>query len=398
MRTLDIVFAVIFAIVITGCESDKTPTPPPELGSVKVSAVGLDGFLGVTLNGEETIHESTQASNVPFSFESTTMVFEKLLETGEAVDIKIERQPDLSYCELKAGQDWVFDAEDNSWFTVFCQPYRKGSDMTSSVDISDTHACAIVDGRAVCFSENPRIFRTPSDLNSPQLLKAGYGFSCAVQADQLICWGDDEYGFASFATPDTVGGIKELELGVTGGCLIDDEDLKCWGDDALTLVTDYPKGLSSPSKLVVKGHSACVLDSGKPYCWGGSVEQGDLPPDLAVVADIDISALYGCAVTDSSSVVCWPNGRSDEPAQVPGDLGRVSSVAVGLNTACAVTDNGLRCWGESGTSLSLTDRIVSYPTELVLAEFSGCAIQESELTCYGPFVAGEWEYWLLRGG
>lgn len=398
MRISRIILAM-FSAVIIGCESSSED--PPELGSVKASIIGLDGIIELTLNDSDSIRPSgrpsRQTSDFFTEFRRDTAVFPQLLETGEAVEIEVTRQPDWSYCEVSEEQDWTFDAETNSYFTVYCQPFRKGRAVTSSVDISSTHACAILDDTARCFGDNVRIIRVPEEFTEPQLLKAGHGFSCGVQADELFCWGDEEYGFLSFAVPEIVGGIQELELGAQSACLIDEEGLKCWGHESSAIVNNFPQALESPNNLVVREDNACVLEAGNAHCWGGNVDDETLPEDLSSIVDIDINIVYGCAVTESSTVICWPNrGFREDYPPVPEDLGRVSAIAVGLNTACATTDNGLRCWGKSNNPLSLTDRIVTYPNNLVLSNYSGCAIEEDELICFGTYVGGRDQFLLLR--
>lgn len=206
-----------------------------------------------------------------------------------------------------------------------------------------------------------------------------------AQADQLLCWGDDEHPFLSHAPPEIVGTVKELELDYDSACLIDDEALKCWGGETSDVVRDYPKELASPRDLYLASGNACVVDSGAPYCWGHNFDQQDIPSDLTEVTDIAVDVLYGCAV-ENSTVVCWSNDDDLEVTKVPEDLGRVSAIALGNYTAYATTDNGLRCWGNTKPLLDqliLTEKIIPYPDELVISDSIGCGIQEGELTCFG---------------
>lgn len=384
MRSTVFLLAMTSIFVLTGCESSGKNDHPPEVGKVKVTTIGLDGTMQLTLNGSENILVSD--SQRYYVRGSNTFVFDQPLESGEPLNVEISEQPTQSYCELKEEQSAVYDIDKNSGVIIFCETYGKASELATSVDVSASHACAILESGARCYSDDRKISQMPANLTDPQLLKAGDGFSCAVQTDQVICWGDDLYN-ASVDYPEIIGGVKELELGFASACLIDDQGLKCWGKESIEIVKDYPKNLTSPSGLVVNGTNACVLDSGKPYCWGYNFDQEDIPATLTAVTDIDIDVLYGCAVADSE-VVCWSNKDGVEAAHVPEDLGRVSAIELGNFTACAVTDNGLRCWGYSNAPLYLVDRIVQYPSELVIVDTGGCAIQEDELICFGSMGGG----------
>lgn len=378
---------------MAGCESSERNSEKADVGSIKVLTYGLDGHLGLTLNGTETLMATNWQDSR--TTDRNTSVFKQLLKTGDTVELEVTQQPEGSYCEVKEEQSFIYDIEENSDFTVVCQAYGKAYEPALSVDTSPTHSCAKLEARVHCYSNNPRISRVPAEVVDPQLVKVGHGFSCAVQAGQLLCWGDDEYPFLTYTPPEIVGTVKELELDYASACLIDDEGLKCWGDETTDVVRDYPQELVSPRHLYLESGNACVVDSGAPYCWGHNVDQQGIPSDLTEVTDIAVDVLYGCAV-ENSAVVCWSNEDDLEVASVPEDLGRVSSIALGNFTACATTDNGLRCWGNTNPLLDqliLTEKIVPYPDELVISERTGCGIQEGELVCFGAVNGG----YALRG-
>lgn len=377
-------------LTLVGCDSSDKVVPEKH-GNVLVRTTGLEGFMSLSMNGGDpdlvTHHQSDG-----FARTTSYTVMQKTLKEGVTVDFQIVEQSDNSYCEFVADQNFVFDPIDNSIFDVQCIPFETGINPVINFDTSETHTCALFDNGLDCFSDSPELRRVPTGLReNTELVKTGFGFSCAVQNNAITCWGDSnstEEGFLDAPTPTIVGDLKELELGFSNGCLIDDEGLKCWGHESSDVALNYPRNLTAPSNLIVKGSNACVLDDGKAHCWGYNWTEGDIPETEQIITDIDVSSISICAIANSQ-VLCWSDNDDWPTLRIPNDLGTASEIYLGDFTACAKTENGLRCWGTEHGALTLTDKIIPYADNVVLDHTHGCAINEGELICFGVGSRGQ---------
>ena len=185
----------------------------------------------------------------------------------------------------------------------------------TSITAGNTHTCAIADGSVYCSGSNwYRQLGTGTDdemeltplpvIGLPAgttRVDSANGFSCAVAAGAVYCWGGNGNGqvgdgtTAWRATPTAVGGLL---VGQTA--------------------TD----------VSVDSYHACAAASGVAYCWGlnGSSQLGDgtttssyLPREVVrtgVLADQNVAvvdaAVNGTCAIAAGSVYCWGNNASGQ--------------------------------------------------------------------------------------
>ncbi|MCH5644531.1 MULTISPECIES: hypothetical protein [unclassified Gordonia (in: high G+C Gram-positive bacteria)] len=184
---------------------------------------------------------------------------------------------------------------------------------------------------------------------------------------------------------------------------------------------------AKPDTSVSAGPAACVLSSGKVYCWGKSAQgladdnpavtdQPTLVPDLTGVSvissdyDVDLERGNVCAVS-RGELYCWgANGfgqlgsetptSSATPLMVAG-LSGVTAVSTGYDTTCAVADRKAYCWGDNGDGQlgngSATGEVAMPRQISQLADVTAidtddgttCAIAGGDVYCWGRADEGQ---------
>lgn len=235
-------------------------------------------------------------------------------------------------------------------------------------------------------------------------LDAGTLTPCAVQGDQVKCWG--AAGASSIAAPGRgpltshvplvvqgVANAVQVAAGTEFACArLLDTTVKCWGDDSAGQRGDGPtttasnalpttvSGLTGVAEITAGSTFACArLASGEVRCWGSetSGQLGDggtlasmatspvavLRPvadgagNLTAIASLDAGARHMCAVTTAGQARCWGDDTleqlgdgvgatsSPRPVAVAGLTG-VTSIGAGAAHSCARVGAGsVRCWG-----------------------------------------------------
>jgi len=187
----------------------------------------------------------------------------------------------------------------------------------------------------------------PGEASNVVSIAAGYGFACSLtNGGGVQCWGDNfNGGLGNGSAPGT---FATTPVSVTG--------------------------LSQGVAQIVAGESdACALTtSGAVQCWGanasGQLGNGTLTPSSVPVSVINLSsgatgismgATHACALTASSSVMCWGDNQSGElgtgsttnsttPVPVSGIGSSVTGIAAGSFHTCALTSGGVVfCWGDN---------------------------------------------------
>jgi alpha-tubulin suppressor-like RCC1 family protein len=283
-------------------------------------------------------------------------------------------------------------------------------------------------------------------------LLAAFEHSCAVDADGLVCWGQNDFGKLGLGseggverTPrrnTTAGNYVQLCAAEVHSCgLRDDGEIECWGGNSHGQLglndrtarhepTPLRSGLAF-SALSCGGQASCaVTQDGSLYCWGDNREgmggQADpydspdlLKPAKAALArgvrQVSVGQGHACAVMTSGALYCW--GRNTEsqlglgPSQIQlrepqlvDDGNSYVHVAAAQSHSCGVRKDGhLFCWGANidgrlglgtgaATKLDTPQQVgtLSDFREVFANWFHSCARREKgSLMCWGRNAEGQ---------
>ncbi len=228
-----------------------------------------------------------------------------------------------------------------------------------------------------------------------------HGHACAISVDgTLRCWGKNDLG----------------QIGV--GDLLP--------RSAPTPVVGLPAAVKQIS--VVSGQTCALLTTGQVYCWGGNAkgQLGDgttknASAPVAVkglepgVQRIEVGFAFACALTATSSVVCWGlnyygqlgNGDITDttvPGQVTGlDSGVVELVLGGYHGCARLASGPVKCWvynnyrqigdGSAPSTNAQTPKQVtglsSGVAKIAAGDMNSCAIMATgSLRCWGGNSSG----------
>lgn len=269
------------------------------------------------------------------------------------------------------------------------------SQVTLAIDTSA--GCALADGKVYCFTFDD-VLRPVDGLpdNVSQISGATtdvghdrYGTACAVADGQVYCWGamlggprfTGSDGPESYPQPTAIPGldaVSQVSVGTDHACAIQREEVLCWGDGAWGALgvpsvdpADYPtsaepvavEGLPGPATEISAGSAAtCAVVAGDAWCWGRN--------DVGQV---------GAGV-----------GESIAPAQRVDGLGTVTAVATASDRSCAVSDGDAYCWGRAGSDRGADMRRADRPVRIdgvgdldAVAVGGGfCGISSGQLFCW----------------
>ncbi len=198
---------------------------------------------------------------------------------------------------------------------------------------SDSHSCAIANGKLYCWGRNASGqlgLGTTTAMASPQLVAAtnpgdaflnkvvtmvavGTENTCAVAAGQLYCWGDNTYGQLGLGTSD---GNQSTPQAVIAPL----ENRK---------ITHLALSQSAPTSK-----SACAVADGITYCWGSNSNQ-------------QLGQTVGSSVDTTNRSTPTPiyGYRSGDPASAPLYGKKSQSASVGARNGCATAIGKMYCWG-----------------------------------------------------
>jgi alpha-tubulin suppressor-like RCC1 family protein len=229
----------------------------------------------------------------------------------------------------------------------------------------------------------------------------GNGFTCAIKAGVVDCWGSNGYGqvnptqvsatapatavqFGPASGPGPRGPASGIAAGDDFACALFGASVACWGraesgelGSAVDASGPYEFRLMGGVALAAGTNHACVLsDQSAVRCWGAN-EHGQLgdgtidgpvsaiPGVIALEAadGVTASQFFTCLRGDrdnGNKVFCWgadlnrelgtdqPKASYPSPMAVPILHGMpVNAITSGVGYVCALlTDNSVTCWGD----------------------------------------------------
>jgi alpha-tubulin suppressor-like RCC1 family protein len=269
--------------------------------------------------------------------------------------------------------------------------------------------------------------------------------ACAATRDgELYCWGSNSQGELGDATstdraaPTRVatrqpggGHVTALAAGVAHTCAVDGEQIYCWGanqlgergdgnDTATATTPSLVTALGAVTDIAAAGHHTCAIeDNGTAWCWGanqaGQLGEGTttnigVPVPVSQLGDAAALAAgdnFSCALRRDGTVWCWGDDRLGQlgtgarvdrltPTEVA-HLSGALTLAVGAAHTCAWSSGAaeparLGCWGANqagqlgdGTRI---DRGTVAPLKISLdaRELVAGALH----TCLGALDGGVW--------
>ncbi|MCB9761156.1 MAG: hypothetical protein H6739_15050 [Alphaproteobacteria bacterium] len=201
-------------------------------------------------------------------------------------------------------------------------------------------------------SQGPRRRALTDEIPIPTVplleLACGNSASCGVTYEnEYLCW---EGPFLDFfpVEPELVHGLS-MDSTAVAALRLEDDHPTFWGGIPAWLAWEAP---DRPVEMIalerrIETDDACVIyKDGGLHCWGGSAEEGQVPPE-GMYQFVTIAHSTACAIRDDGSPVCWipdPDGHID---QLPLFNEPLVTLALGVRHGCALTASGhIRCWGK----------------------------------------------------
>lgn len=367
--------SLAIALIISACESNSS-----NRNIVEVEMLGLHGDVAIQIADEEPQVISREHSG---STVSLTTRANELTEDS----ITVTSHPEGQLCLVRSA------ATDLSQFPaklgLTCVAFSEIPEGVSEVAVMRGSTCAIIHDRLHCWGLTYRDdWHHGVEYSNPRLLvnsnRLYHNRHCLIDDTGLHCNTIEglSLGFDTEALSEQFDDVRELALSPYGDdlCFIDNNGLQCassatGGSGGLAeLLAENAPELTDPHSLTLTERSLCVVDQGKPICWG----YDHTPLDhLNDIQHIKIGSSFSGCANSLDTMHFW--GLFEE---VPEDLGLVTDFALNSQYVCALTLDGTRCWGYPRYVIDAIYTL-GYPDTLALAEYHGCVIREERLSCFG---------------
>lgn len=226
------------------------------------------------------------------------------------------------------------------------------------------HTCIIdLDQRLICWGDNEFGQATFPTEGTYSAVSAGVAHTCALSpAGEITCWGvsDDDplFGHGQVSKAPTGPGFHSMVSGKLHSCALDpDNEVHCWGpDDGGTAqlhgdpvdvgqVTDAPTG--TPESVSTEYWGGCALNAdGTLQSWGLAFYLPSADFKDYQYTTIDGGGLHSCGIRVDGTIGCWGDDAHEQVSDTPD--GVFGLIGVGEKHACAVdADNRVTCWGRN---------------------------------------------------
>ncbi|WGL60488.1 SGNH/GDSL hydrolase family protein [Pigmentibacter sp. JX0631] len=286
----------------------------------------------------------------------------------------------------------------------------------------------------------------PTEFTHNTSISLGKQHSCALNLNEIYCWGDNHYfqlgdSGVDSSIPKKINNIKNISKIYSGSdhsCAVTENGLVyCWGANSfnqvsvedsdkskLTFNLNSKLNLKYIAQMALGEHHTCALNkSGEVYCFGDNqfsqfpelnVESKEKLPlkivNLPKIKEISAGENHTCALSEDNIIYCWGKNDNGQLGNVftnakKSDVVRVSNInnvrqiSAGGNTTCALNSIGnVYCWGSNefgqiGTDPNLGKKSYSEPQKIkqlenilmiTVGENHVCALNSENLVyCWG---------------
>jgi hypothetical protein len=248
------------------------------------------------------------------------------------------------------------------------------------ISAGKNHTCALTANGVQCWGNNQYKQSVVPTLNKPLTISAGGNHSCALDVDGVHCWGSNFSGQTKI--PKLTNPIA-VSAGDNHTCAIDSNGLHCWGYNSLGQ-TKVPV-LYNPIAVSAGKNHTCAIDDLGVHCWGDSSADKTVAPTLSNPVAVSAGLNHTCAI-DDIGVHCWGYNLFGQ-TKVP-KLSNPVAVSANGNHTCALDDTGVHCWGESVFNQINVPKL-SKPTAVSVGYRHSCAVDPKSVKCWGSNAYGQ---------
>lgn len=280
-------------------------------------------------------------------------------------------------------------------FVAACLPE---SPRIQQLVAGENHACALDNkiSDVICWGDNTYGQATVPALNDPRWIAAGSGFSCAIDASGVRCWGKNDAG-----QTDASSGLinaRAISAGFDHACAIAGSGVHCWGDDTYGQISRMPT-INGAKTLAAGGYHTCVNDNDGIKCWGRNAEGQSNVPAFTSPSQLVAGGFHNCVI-DAGAVKCWGGSNPGILNDIP-SVTHPTALAAGAFHACVVDAGNTKCWGDESFLSVLSPRELTRPKTLAVGgrlplaeggEVFACARHLQGVACWGDNSRGQLSY------
>lgn len=251
------------------------------------------------------------------------------------------------------------------------------------VSVGDHSTCALfIDGQVHCWVPTGHFdwagITDVPDMTNATAISNGYGHACAIDENEVKCWGASSSGQST--VPPLVN-PRFIAAGTGNTCAIDDTGVVCWGSwQSIYPSTIVVPPLSNPTAVAINYDHACAIDDSGVVCWG---QPGNSAWKRQIPSTNPISIAVGwgsdTCVVDDHGLECYGPGADFLRERMP-VLSNPKQVSFFMAHVCAIDDSGAKCWGDNMYGRIDLPEIKNL-RGLSAGPYHTCVIDGSEIKC-----------------